>query len=114
TTTTDPSYSTATISTRGQKTLTKTTRRRASSRVANGATDTGRLCRETPVNGGGDLADVDVEQTHPIAGAQPQMMTLAGPVARNGDVARRERPVSRPPRPPEDADDRDADGGGDE
>src|SRR5438093_12706011 len=99
----DPVVGSATSSTSGPKTQPRATRKRASSRVAIGASDTGRLCRETPVNGGGDLADVDVEQPQPIAGAQPQMMSRAGPVARNGDVARRERSVSRRPRRPVDA-----------
>src|SRR5436309_6969005 len=85
-------------------------RRPSRRRGASLTSDTTGLEREPTLDGVHDFLDRDVQQTHAILGAPAEMMTTADGVARDGDVARGKRSISRRPRRPVDADERGADG----
>src|ERR1041385_5812525 len=118
-TTIDPAVGSATISTSGAHTHPRATRNRASSCVGTAGSPTARgaarrACRiETTPDGRDDFVDLDVFEAHALANAAAQMMALTHRVARDGDVVDRQRTVPRRPRGSEDADDGDAERGGD-
>src|SRR5262249_26268392 len=84
------------------------TRRRA--RPATNGANTARLRGETALDCGDHFRSIDVEQAHARQPAATQVMALADRVARDSDVERRHRTVSRRACRTVEPDDRRADG----